>query len=188
MKHYEYEISLFVEDELPPDKKEGLLLHLSSCKKCSKVLADYQKIKYNISDFYETLPSRNIYITPIPDKTNIIRRIVSRRILIPVSVFVLIFIAVVSFIEHGSHQPEINSTANVSKEVTEKEISNGKIDPDSFDYLNIKEFNKVINNTILFKENLDRELRNTSYSYELVEFNKVINNEIINGAFYNNYN
>lgn len=188
MKHYEYEISLFVEDELPPDKKEKLLLHLSGCKKCSKVLTDYQKIKNNISDFYETLPSRNIYITPTPDKTNIIRRVVSRKILVPVSAFLLIFIAVIFFIEHGSHQAEINSADNVTKEVTEKEISNGKINSDSFDYLNIKDFNKVINKTILLKEKVDRELRNASYSYELVEFNKAINNKIINAAFYNNYN
>ncbi len=119
MKHYEFEISLFVENELPPDKKEELFLHLSSCKKCSKVLTDYQKIKYNISDFYETLPSRNIHIIPAPNKKNFIRRVVSRKILIPVSVFVLIFIAIIFLLEPGSHQPESNSATNVTKGVTE---------------------------------------------------------------------
>lgn len=183
MKHYEFEISLFVENELPPDKKEELFLHLSGCKKCSKVLTDYQKIKYNISDFYETLPSRNIYIPPAPNKKNFIRRVVSRKILIPASVFVLIFIAVIFFLESGSHQTESNSATNVTKGVTKKTISNEKIKQTSFDYLNITDFNDFINNTISLKEKVDRELRNASYSYELIEFNKVINT-----AFYNNYN
>lgn len=190
MKHYEFEISLFVEDELPPHKKEELFLHLSSCKKCSKVLMDYQKIKNNISDFYETLPSRSIYITPTPNKKNFIRRAVSRKILIPVSISVLIFVSIIFFIVPGLHQPEIKSVTNVRKEVSERALSNGKIISNSkreekikqvaVDYLNIKDFN---DNAIPLKEKVDRELRDASYNYEFLEFNKFTNT-----AFYNNYN
>lgn len=195
MKHYEYEISLFVEDELPLEKKEELFLHLSGCKKCSKVLADYQKIKNNIFDFYETLPSGNIYITPVPNKKNFIRRVVSWKILIPVSVSVLFFVAIIFFMEPGLNQQEINSVTKIRKEVSEKAISDEKVNLNSIsehgenmeqvpiDFLNVTNFNKVINNTIYLEEEVAEELKNASYNYDVVEFNKVINS-----TFYNNYN
>ncbi len=56
MKHYEYEISLFVEDELPENKKEELLAHLKNCKRCNALMNDFSNIKSDLANFYEMLP------------------------------------------------------------------------------------------------------------------------------------
>ncbi|MGE5412394.1 MAG: anti-sigma factor family protein [Clostridiales bacterium] len=56
MKHYDYEISLFVEDELPDEQVHELNMHLASCKSCRQVLSDYIEIKNDISRFYKGLP------------------------------------------------------------------------------------------------------------------------------------
>ena len=56
MKHYEYEISLYVEGELPENKKEELLAHISSCKICKAVINDFFNIKSDLANFYEVLP------------------------------------------------------------------------------------------------------------------------------------
>ena len=51
MKHYEYEISLFVEDELPENKKEELLAHLTNCKRCNALMNDFSNIKSDLAQF-----------------------------------------------------------------------------------------------------------------------------------------
>ncbi|MGA9291768.1 MAG: hypothetical protein WBV81_04210 [Ignavibacteriaceae bacterium] len=194
MKHYEYEVSLFVENELPPDKKEELFLHLSRCNKCSNVLTDYQKLQSHISNFYNTLPSSNFNIISEQNRKNISWRVKFRKILIPVSVSALIIIMILFYTEFNTRQSGIDSANYTKREVSEKTKSNGKINLNSnskheenikllpIDYQNITDFNKI-NNTISLKEKVDRGLKNCRYNYELVEFNKAINK-----AFYNNFN
>jgi hypothetical protein len=45
MKHYEYEISLFVDNELDNGQKEELFRHLAECDKCRQDMSDYLLLK-----------------------------------------------------------------------------------------------------------------------------------------------
>jgi len=45
MKHYEYEISLFVDNELDNGQKEELFRHLAACEKCRQDMSDYLLLK-----------------------------------------------------------------------------------------------------------------------------------------------
>lgn len=61
MKHYEYEISLFVDNELPFQEGKEMFAHLSECKECSGFFADTMKMKKGIAKHYQEMDSE---ITP----------------------------------------------------------------------------------------------------------------------------
>ncbi|HEX2983434.1 MAG TPA: zf-HC2 domain-containing protein [Ignavibacteriales bacterium] len=45
MKHYEYEINLFIDNELDESSQKDLFLHLSQCEECRRDFAKYLIIK-----------------------------------------------------------------------------------------------------------------------------------------------
>jgi len=51
MKHYEYEINLFADGELPAQEQKELFVHLSECGECRKNLSDYYQLKERSRDF-----------------------------------------------------------------------------------------------------------------------------------------
>jgi hypothetical protein len=51
MKHYEFEISQFIDGELTAGEKKELFLHLSECSECQKVFSEYLTLKEKSKDF-----------------------------------------------------------------------------------------------------------------------------------------
>jgi hypothetical protein len=51
MKHYEFEISLFVDGELPEMGKKELFTHLSECMECRDTLSEYLLLKEKGASF-----------------------------------------------------------------------------------------------------------------------------------------
>jgi hypothetical protein len=51
MKHYEFEISQFVDGELTGEERNELFLHLSGCGECQKVFSEYLILKEKSKDF-----------------------------------------------------------------------------------------------------------------------------------------
>lgn len=144
MNHYDYEISLFVEDELPDEQIQLLNLHLAGCKSCRQVLSDYMEIKNEISKFYIKLPEyiqeqnqrslstssnksiiKGIHKNSLNTKINSFRR---KKIFIPVSVAASFIIAVLTFWNIGTHDIQhtlkIDSTPAFQKGI--KQISSNK--------------------------------------------------------------
>ncbi len=52
MKHYELEISQFVDNELPVDEQKKFFVHLSNCEECGRTLSDFMRIKKESKLFY----------------------------------------------------------------------------------------------------------------------------------------
>ena len=72
MKHYEYEINLFADGELPREDQKELFVHLAECDECRKILADYLLMKERSREFC----SKNIsLIMNKPSKQNIIYKV-----------------------------------------------------------------------------------------------------------------
>jgi len=55
MKHYEFEISCFVDGELPAADEKELFAHLSECPECRRCLNDSLKMKKEISAHYSLM-------------------------------------------------------------------------------------------------------------------------------------
>ncbi|MDP3683936.1 MAG: zf-HC2 domain-containing protein, partial [Ignavibacteria bacterium] len=55
MKHYEIEISQFMDNELPADEQKNLFAHLSECGECAKVLSDFLNIKMDVKSVYDDM-------------------------------------------------------------------------------------------------------------------------------------
>ena len=55
MKHYELEISRFVDNELPPDEQKMLFAHLTDCEECRGTLSDFMEMKKESRSFYESI-------------------------------------------------------------------------------------------------------------------------------------
>ncbi len=194
MKHYEYEISLYVEDELPLNKSEELLSHLSKCKKCKLTLHEYANIKNNIIQFYEKLPEKKVainhtYLKKRGFNWNIRKGgfVVATSIAI-ITVLVYLFLSipnsnqiktthVSSVIKEGAKKKNNNSENYFSADIKEKQ--------DSIEN-NIKEFNKVIDKAIASKKqkSLSTELWNVGKDHNQEEFNKVINSILYNNNYY----
>ncbi len=51
MNHYEYEINLFADGELPQHEQKELFFHLAECGECQKTLSDYLLLKEKSRDF-----------------------------------------------------------------------------------------------------------------------------------------
>ncbi|MCK9211109.1 MAG: zf-HC2 domain-containing protein [Ignavibacteriaceae bacterium] len=55
MKHYEFEISQFLDNELPADEQKKLFMHLSKCSECAEVLSDFMKMKKDVKSVYNDM-------------------------------------------------------------------------------------------------------------------------------------
>ena len=55
MKHYELEISQFMDNELSDDEQKILFTHLSECEECRKTLSDFMEMKKESRLFYENI-------------------------------------------------------------------------------------------------------------------------------------
>lgn len=55
MKHYEFEISQFMDNELPADEQKNLFTHLSECSECAKVLSGFMNIKMGVNSVYSDM-------------------------------------------------------------------------------------------------------------------------------------
>lgn len=72
MKHYEYQINLFVDGELPKGEHKELFVHLAGCDECGKALSDYYLLKERSREFC----SQNIsHIKNKPSKQNIFYKV-----------------------------------------------------------------------------------------------------------------
>ena len=69
MKHYEEDINLFIDGELPKGNRRELFNHLAICDECSNIYSDYQfisnkckeKISSNLESFKQRPDSRNTF-------------------------------------------------------------------------------------------------------------------------------
>jgi len=55
MKHYQLEISQFVDNELPADELKKLFVHLSDCEECRGILSDFMGMKKGSKAFYDDI-------------------------------------------------------------------------------------------------------------------------------------
>ena len=174
MKHYKHEISLFVEDELSEDRKRELLLHLSTCDKCRRMLRDYEKIKKNIIQFYKILPDSGNEIKYSPARSSRLSlKALAQKFLVPVSVTAMFIFLLFLLFKIVLRQPKMNFTSDVKKELL------------SSDYNNISTFNIMINKAIESRKQkiVFDEFRRGDFNNELLDFN-----DVINSALYNNHN
>jgi hypothetical protein len=51
MKHYEFEINLLIDGELPENAKDELFTHLSTCRECQNSLSQYLLLKEQSREF-----------------------------------------------------------------------------------------------------------------------------------------
>jgi len=51
MKHYEFEINLLIDGELPENAKDELFAHLSTCRECRNSLSQYLLLKEKSGEF-----------------------------------------------------------------------------------------------------------------------------------------
>ena len=52
MRHFEFEISQFIDNELPLSEKKELFLHLSQCDECNLFLEQSLKMKTEVKSYY----------------------------------------------------------------------------------------------------------------------------------------
>jgi hypothetical protein len=64
MKHYDFEISLYVDNELDEEMQRDMFEHIAVCGQCSKVLQDYINIKHGICTHYAAIPADTIVLAP----------------------------------------------------------------------------------------------------------------------------
>ncbi len=73
MKHYELEISRFVDNELSAGEQQQLFTHLADCEDCRKTLADFMEMKKETKELYENIdvdlkPEINLPVGVTPSK------------------------------------------------------------------------------------------------------------------------
>jgi len=189
VKHYEFEISKYVEGELPLDKREEMLSHLSKCKKCTKTLNEYKKLKNDLTDFYEALPSFKNNNFVISNKNHRHFKFVWKiQYAIPLLGAALIVLILLFLPRENAflHKPVIDSSVSVNrntKELNQAEkipilsLSNYESEP-SINYSDdIKTFNKVIDKAIEEQERgfVSSHLLSAGYHLTKKEFNEGIN-------------
>lgn len=62
MKHYDLEISQFVDNELSVEEQKELFAHLSECQDCRKTLSEFMELKKDSKLFYSQL---DVEIEPV---------------------------------------------------------------------------------------------------------------------------
>jgi Putative zinc-finger len=187
MKHFEYEISLLVEDELPEDQKRELLSHLSVCKKCRQTLEDFSKIKQEISQFYDVLPSmpEDIHIQlnnkyRLRYKNSIPRFLGFASILV---LFGLILFLINNIVTEKHLQAGIDSHKQDSTMIRDTKLESYVYPNDSYII-----FNEVIDSALALRRNYNSftQIQNEHYEKEIKEFNRVIDSVLYDGNTYLN--
>lgn len=56
MKHYDFEISRFIDNELSAGEQKELFSHLSNCEECRNILSDFMEMKKGTESYYDNLP------------------------------------------------------------------------------------------------------------------------------------
>ena len=180
MKHYDFEISLLVEDELPESRKKELFLHLAKCGKCSNTLSDFRNIKRSVTGFYSDLPGSepNLKYAEIE---NLIfeRRSSFSKYIIPLSflasVILMFFLLNISEI----NKQKLNSVnhESESKSVSVQIEETGLNNPENVIY-----FNSAIDESLESREadDISKELLTLQAGNVTDEFNSVINNFLYN--------
>ena len=52
MKHFEFEMSLYIDGELPEENEKELFIHLSNCSQCREQFLKFHKIRENVKNFF----------------------------------------------------------------------------------------------------------------------------------------
>ena len=55
MKHYDFEISLFIDNELPAEECRELFLHLAECDECNHLLSSSMNMKKDIAKHFQNI-------------------------------------------------------------------------------------------------------------------------------------
>ncbi|MDP4115347.1 MAG: zf-HC2 domain-containing protein [Bacteroidota bacterium] len=61
MKHYDFEISLFVDNELDEEMQREMFEHLAKCGECRKTVQGFLGIKKEVNNYYGSMPA-----APVP--------------------------------------------------------------------------------------------------------------------------
>jgi hypothetical protein len=182
MKHYDFEISLLVENELPENKKEELFLHLAKCRKCSKTLSDFRQLKSSVTSFYSDLPGSKNELEYGGTNNLILKRKSSfSKYIIPLSfaAFIILMFFLLSTLEFN--RQKLNSANQGSKleSISVQIEETGLNDPKDVIY-----FNSVRDEILASREadDISKELLKLHPENKTDEFNSVINKFL-----YNNY-
>lgn len=74
MKHFDYEISLFIDGELPDEEQNKLFEHLAECTECRSTLVEFQSTKTKFKSYYGSqLPEANGTIIPVTSEVKKIK-------------------------------------------------------------------------------------------------------------------
>ena len=174
MKHYDFEISLLVENELPENMKE-LFKHLAKCGKCSKTLSDFRQIQSSVTDFYSSLPGSETGLKyAVTDNLILKRRSSFSKYIIPLSfaasailMFFLLNTSEINLRKFNSDNQK-SSLESVSSQIENSGLNNPK---------NAVYFNSVINQAIVSREadDISKELLALQVENKTDEFNSAIN-------------
>jgi hypothetical protein len=55
MKHYDFEISRFIDNELSANEQKEVFSHLSGCEECRDLLSDFMEMKKGTKSYYNNL-------------------------------------------------------------------------------------------------------------------------------------
>jgi hypothetical protein len=69
MKHYEYEINLFIDNELPAHGQKELFAHLAVCDECTELFHQYNKLKRGAKKYFDGIDTGavdSIVALPVP--------------------------------------------------------------------------------------------------------------------------
>lgn len=123
MKHYEYEINLFIDNELPAPGQKELFAHLAACNECSALLQKYIRIKSAARDYFAGIDADAANsIMPLPDQKNTeIRRSYKKHFYISAAAaVVLLLLSIYHFYQPDSTLKKNN---DVKKEfITSRDI------------------------------------------------------------------
>ena len=66
MEHFEKEISLFIDNELPREERQRLFAHLAECNDCLNTFDAMSKLKNNIGKYYQGLVPESLPVLATP--------------------------------------------------------------------------------------------------------------------------
>lgn len=203
MKHYDYEISLFVEDELPDEQVHELNMHLASCKSCRQVLSDYMEIKSDISRFYKELPGNIHERNQRSLSTNTDRSIIKgihneqlnshnikinsygwKKLLIPVSIaasFIIVVLAFWTLVTHNiQHTYKSGNISAVPKDIKQTVSENNSNSSNLYTVEDgtMKNSSKVLNSHVKSTKRQQTNSLDSNYVLTMECFNEVIDKSI----------
>lgn len=64
MKHYDFEISLYVDNELDDEMQTEMFEHLAKCDECRKTVQGFLSVKKDVNNYYGPISA---YTAPVPE-------------------------------------------------------------------------------------------------------------------------